>query len=88
MNALKEINNNSCGWVIDIPKNSFGEALYTYKKQRKDISNTIVEELQNIVKDIISNPNIIEEKSKSCLKRVKNNDIDVHYGKLKLLYGS
>ena len=36
-NALKEINNNSCGCVIDIPKNSFGEALYTYKKQRKDI---------------------------------------------------
>ena len=88
VNALKEINNNSCGWVIDIPKNSFGEALYTYKKQRKDISDAIIYELQNIVKDIISNPNIIEEKSKSSLKRVKNNDIDVHYDKLKLLYGS
>ena len=62
--------------------------MYTYKKQRKDISDAIIYELQNIVKDIISNPNIIEEKSKSSLKRVKNNDIDVHYDKLKLLYGS
>ena len=42
VNALKEINNNSCGWVIDIPKNSFGEIHCILTKNKEKILVTLL----------------------------------------------
>lgn len=70
--ALPEINNNNCGWICQIPKNNFGEALYSENNSKIEIINLIEKELENAIVEILNNPNIIKEKGKKAWNRIKD----------------
>lgn len=68
--ALPEINNNKVGWVINIPKNRLGEALYTTKESRAEISEAIKTGLSQAIEEIIENRQIIPRKADAALSQI------------------
>jgi len=71
--ALPEINNNEMGWVIEIPRNRFGEAIYnTNKKDRYEIGLTIKKELVNVISEIMENRDLISSKADKAIKHIKD----------------
>jgi glycosyltransferase involved in cell wall biosynthesis len=69
--ALPEINNNKIGWVINIPKNHLGEAVYTTKENRSEIGITIKQGLVSIINEIMENSQVIFQKANAALMHIK-----------------
>lgn len=85
--ALPEINNNDCGWIINLPLTSLREADYFNEISRKRIREIILTELEEIMTSIIQNKDIIEKKGTSALKRIKEEHDPQEYSlKLEKLY--
>lgn len=61
--ALPEINNNEIGWLINVSKNRYGEAIYGTKDQCKVLSSQIETGLERVLSQLCNNPEIIYEKS-------------------------
>lgn len=72
--ALTEINDNNVGWMIEVPKKSSGEAIYTTQEDRHVISKLIREGIERAVHEIFANRPIILEKSQRSISRI----IDYH----------
>lgn len=68
--ALPEINNEQCGWVIPIPKNSLGEALYQTRAGRERISSQIRMGLLQHLRDAYHRRDQIRAKGSAALQRV------------------
>jgi len=71
--ALPEINNNDNGWIIKIPKNYLGEAIYSTEEDRLIISKLIRKGIEQIVHQIFSDKKIILEKSNNAINQIKKN---------------
>ncbi len=85
--ALPEINNNHTGWMIELPKNSLGEAIYTTKGDRLIISNLIRKGLEQAIHEIFSDRTVIVHKSnKSIFKLKENHSINSYASSLKNIY--
>jgi glycosyltransferase involved in cell wall biosynthesis len=68
--ALPEINNDSVGWLIPLPKNSFGIAYKKRLKQRQRLSSIVEEQLYSILKGVCANPDSVREKGARALARI------------------
>jgi glycosyltransferase involved in cell wall biosynthesis len=51
--ALPEINNHRIGWVLDVPKDEFGNAVLTTESDRNTFSNILSEQLYQTVHTIL-----------------------------------
>jgi glycosyltransferase involved in cell wall biosynthesis len=71
--ALPEINNNEIGWLIDVPKNRLGEAIYSTQKERDYLSSVIKEGLKLIIIEIMNNKSSIHKKSLAALDHIEKN---------------
>lgn len=69
--SLPEINNEECGWMIEIPKSSLGEPFSRRKSELIHMQNIIENRLTEIMIDIIKNPKIIRSKGEKSLERIK-----------------
>lgn len=69
--ALPEINDNNSGWLIEVPKNYLGEAVYTTKEDRVVISKLIRNGLEQAVHEIFSDRTVVPNKSKNAISRIK-----------------
>ena len=69
--ALPEINNDKIGWVIKIPKNTLGEAIYTTQRSRKEIGEFIKRGILNALKEIVNDKEVIYQKGEAALNRIK-----------------
>src|SRR5690554_2997205 len=69
--ALPEINNNECGWVINVPKDENGNAIINTREQRLAFSANLQEKLESIVQKIICNPAVILDKGQKALGQIK-----------------
>lgn len=69
--ALPEINDNEKGWLIEVPKNRLGEAIYTTKPDRMAISSAIRKGLENAVQQIFTDRSAIQSKAEKSLLSVK-----------------
>ena len=78
--AMTEINNNEVGWVVEIPKNDLGEALYDTEEQRRRIRETMEEQLEQILIDIFKNPGQVKKKAGLSLERIRADHSPVKYG--------
>lgn len=86
--AFPEMNNNRVGWLIKVPKNELGEALYTTETERKILSRTIKEGLETILREIVADPKIIAEKGSQALKKIKEqHDPERYADSLRQFYG-
>ena len=71
-NALPEVNNDSVGWLICVPKNDLGESKRHSFEERKDISDIIERELLRIIKyDILLDYRTIRKKGEDSMKRIQ-----------------
>lgn len=71
--ALPEINDDSRGWVIAVPKDRLSDALYLTQEDRKKLSLIIQEGLEKIVLNIFRNPDQIKPKSEAAINGIKMN---------------
>ncbi len=69
--ALPEINNTGVGWIIHVPKNEFGEALYYSPEDRQCLSQQILVGLETIVRNIVANPSVIYTKALKSIERIR-----------------
>ncbi|NEM98888.1 glycosyltransferase family 4 protein [Pontibacter burrus] len=68
--ALPEINNDKCGWVINVPIDTLGNGKLTSETDRKVFSNIIEEELYNIIDSICNDPALIRIKGEHALRHI------------------
>lgn len=85
--ALPEINNNRFGWLIRVPKNELGEALYTTSEDRQKLSNDIQAGLENVIRSIAAEPAMIAIKGQAALERIRlEHDPKTYADKLRQIY--
>jgi glycosyltransferase involved in cell wall biosynthesis len=71
LRALPEINNNDCGWLIEVDKNKFGETYHFNLEDLNKLQKQIENQLKPIIKNILENPNCILPKAKKAVERIK-----------------
>ena len=69
--ALPEINSDEVGWLLRVPKNELGEALYTTPEERADLSLAIQNGLEEVVRSIAQEPEQIARKGAAALERIR-----------------
>ncbi|MBD2194382.1 MULTISPECIES: glycosyltransferase family 4 protein [Calothrix] len=85
--ALPEVNDNDRGWIIEVPTNYLGEAIYTTKEERLEISSAIKSGLERVVHEIFANREVVIAKSNRSIQGIKNNHSLSHYAhKMKEIY--
>lgn len=70
--ALPEINNLDCGWLIRVPKNEMGEALYSTPEERAHLSQQIQDGLEAILRNILQDQSSIYPKALKSLQRIRD----------------
>jgi glycosyltransferase involved in cell wall biosynthesis len=71
--ALSEINDNEKGWIIEVPKNRLGEAIYTTESDRSVISEAIRKGLERVTHEIFTDRSIVPKKSEKAILSIKSN---------------
>jgi len=61
--ALPEINNNEIGWLINVSKNRYSEAVYGTEDQRRALRSQIETGLERVFSELCDNPDVIYDKS-------------------------
>lgn len=79
--AIPEVNDNDKGWIIKVPKNHLGEALYATKDGRKELSEIIQRDLEKIVLTIFKDKYSINTKSLNSINHIKENHSPEKYAK-------
>lgn len=77
--ALPEINNTDVGWIIHVPKNEFGEAIYHSPEDRQLLSQQIQFGLETIVRNIVADPSVIYTKALKSLARIREKHDPANY---------
>lgn len=78
--ALSEINNDICGWIIEVPTNKYGEVVIRDEQDKDTIRNLIVTQLESTIKSIFLNKDIIQKKSYYSMERIKSEHCPEKYG--------
>jgi glycosyltransferase involved in cell wall biosynthesis len=78
--ALPEINTNETGWLINVPRNRLGEALYETPAEREALSEAICEGLETVLHEIFADLSRIAQKGKNSLARLKLEHDPEQYG--------
>jgi glycosyltransferase involved in cell wall biosynthesis len=85
--ALPEINNTETGWLIRVPKNDLGEALYSTPEERERLSQHIQAGLEAIIGSIVADPSVIFTKGVKALDRIREmHDPAAYAQKLREIY--
>jgi len=71
LRALSEINGENYGWLIEVPKNRWGDGKLDTPGERNRFSDLLTAKLYDIVCGIISDPYQVQKKSKACIDRIK-----------------
>jgi glycosyltransferase involved in cell wall biosynthesis len=85
--ALPEINDDEKGWIIQVPKNSLGEAIYMTKEDRLEISDCIQQGIAEIVPEIYHERKTLVMKSNKSIAGIKkNHSVDQYAESMKKIY--
>ena len=69
--ALPEINSNEKGWVIEVPKDEYGEGLFRKNEERQLLSRIVEEALEKVILEILADASIISSKGEKALQGLK-----------------
>jgi hypothetical protein len=84
---MPEINDNERGWVIDVPKNRMGEAIYTTQADRDAISLSIRQGLERALHEIVANRAIVSRKADNAIASIAEQHDPARYAaKLEQIY--
>jgi len=79
--AISEINDWSSGWLIKVPKNDFGEIVWSEEEEKLEISKCIQTALEDRIVDILDNYDSIRRKGNNCVDRIRRYHDPERYGK-------
>ena len=69
--SLPEINDNDKGWIINVPKNCLGEAIYDTEADRRAISQAICEGLEAAIHSVFTDRSNIPVKANQSILSIK-----------------
>ncbi|MBW6466565.1 MAG: glycosyltransferase [Brevefilum sp.] len=69
--ALPEINDEKAGWLIDVPRDDLGEALYSTSEQRNQLSSAIENGLEKIIREIFADLGCLRLKGMASLEKIE-----------------
>lgn len=78
--AFPEINDDRVGWLIPVRKKPRGEALFNTVRDRRLLSEAIVDGLTQIIGEILDDPDSIAPKAQRALTRIRENHDPATYG--------
>lgn len=85
--SFPEINNDSCGWLIAVPKRENGEARYRDEGGRESISAAILAGLDRILREIVENRSRIFDKGAIAVSRIRQcHNPETYSSRLRALY--
>ena len=85
--ALPEINNSRVGWLIHVPKDVLGEAVYRTVEERLELSQIIEEGLKNVIRSIVEDPSSIAIKGQAAINQIREqHDPQTYAEKLRQIY--
>jgi glycosyltransferase involved in cell wall biosynthesis len=70
--AMPEINDEACGWIIPIPLDELRNGILNPKSNQKLVSDKIEKDLFQIINEILKKPQIIIPKAIESISRIKN----------------
>ena len=70
--ALAEINNDSCGWLLDVPLNEIGRARRRTEEERAAFDAALEEGLDAAVRDVLARPDQIAIRGRRALARIRD----------------
>ncbi len=69
--ALPEFNNDSVGWLIDVPKDEHGTQRHRTPEERNHLSVSIREGLMRILRGICTDPSVVRSKGVRALDQIR-----------------
>lgn len=85
--ALPEINNNSVGWMIHLPKNKFKEVHLNSPVEKSKARTSMQKQLEDIVVNILNNPKQLKKKALKAYDQVtKNHSVETYMQSLSDIY--
>ncbi len=76
--ALPEINDNLRGWMIEVPKDEFGEGRWRTPEARLLLSRTIEEQLTAHLEALVRDPDMIRKKGELALEGIRTHHDPSH----------
>ncbi len=86
LRALPEINNATCGWLINIPKDEKWNAAFNTQDEKNGLCETIEAQLEKICIEILEHPENLREKSLQAFERIEKIHNPLVYGETLLKY--
>jgi glycosyltransferase involved in cell wall biosynthesis len=87
--ALPEINNEDCGWLIEVPKLANGDGDLDSIQKRQHFREILVHGLKKSLQEAHDNRDLLLRKAEASLRRIRDNhDPAVHAARLKEVYRS
>ncbi len=69
--ALPEINDSSCGWMLDVPRDGLRNALVESDAERAAFSRTLEEQLDGAISEIVAQPDELRVRGERALERIR-----------------
>jgi glycosyltransferase involved in cell wall biosynthesis len=69
--ALPEINNPQVGWLIPVPRDHLGEALYRTEEERRALCAAVSAGLERALDEIFSAPQAVAVKAENAVRRIR-----------------
>lgn len=86
--ALPEMNNEECGYLINVPKAPSTEALYGTDEEVAQLKQSIFDGLYSAFAEILDNPEELKAKSKASIEKIEQDHSPEKYGqRLAEIYG-
>ncbi len=87
LRALTEINDESVGWLIDVPVNRLNNPLHSTREQQDVFSEMLVSGLRAKVEHVLQHREEIKEKADRCLRKIEQYHSPKRYEeKLRMIY--
>lgn len=87
LRALTEINDESVGWLIDVPVNRLNNPLHLTREQQNVFSEKLLAGLYNKTEYVLQHHEEIKEKAVGCLEKIKKYHSPKEYEeKLRMVY--
>ena len=87
--AIPEINDDSCGWLVPLKKDTVGgEAIHYTDEDKRQREEELLKGLTQCMIEVLTHPEQIEQKALNSLKRIKTfHDPQVYAAKIREVYG-
>lgn len=87
--ALPEINNDSVGWVVELPLNESDELDVNSETTKRQLRKRIIDGVYKAARDAIEHPEAVRERGQRCIERVASEHCPTAYAdRLSQLYAS